>query len=233
MGSMKIGVLICDDLHVGLETPVEHDLELFRSLLGDGFELAGWRMHAGECPPSPTACDGWVIGGSRASAFDDEPWIAALAGHVRAVVAARRPLIGICFGHQIVHFALGGTVARADAGWGLGLYPVAVGDDSGLDLPANLHLPTVHQDQVIRPAAGFRRLAGNDFCPWYLLRKDDVLTVQGHPEFDRPFYEEVLERVSTRAPADRVAAARRSLDGPNTVEPFRAALRQFLRGAAV
>ena len=78
----------------------------------------------GVFPSGPEAFDGYVITGSPASVNDDSlPWLGELLDFIRAVDAARQPLVGLCFGHQAVARALGGQVARNAAGWGLGTAP--------------------------------------------------------------------------------------------------------------
>jgi GMP synthase-like glutamine amidotransferase len=73
----------------------------------------------GVLPASPGEFDGYVITGSPASVNDDSlPWVRQLLEFIRAVHAARQPLVGLCFGHQAVARALGGLVARNAAGWG-------------------------------------------------------------------------------------------------------------------
>jgi GMP synthase-like glutamine amidotransferase len=73
-------------------------------------------------PPSLDSIDGILITGSRASAFDDTPWIVALVEYVRTALSIpkskrRVKIIGVCFGHQIVARALGCTVDRSENGW--------------------------------------------------------------------------------------------------------------------
>ena len=82
---------------------------------------------------------------------------------IRKIFAAGKPLVGICFGHQIVAHALGGHAAKFDDGWGIGTMPIKMvgavdwipGDIDQLDL---IH---VHQDQVMTlppDASGWRSL---------------------------------------------------------------------------
>ena len=73
-------------------------------------------MHRGELPASVDDVDGWMLGGSRRSVYDDLDWIRDGEEFVRAAVAAERPVVGICFGHQMVASALGGTVEAARSG---------------------------------------------------------------------------------------------------------------------
>ena len=64
----------------------------------------------GELPKDPRMADLWVITGSRFGVYEGHPWIAPLEGFVRACRDAGVPMVGICFGHQVIAQALGGDV---------------------------------------------------------------------------------------------------------------------------
>lgn len=51
------------------------------------------------------------------NSFDNDPWILQLIEFVKIAYNARKPLVGICFGHQIIARALGGNVTRSTKGW--------------------------------------------------------------------------------------------------------------------
>ena len=77
-----------------------------------GFAFQTYPVLDGILPPDVLACDGWLITGSRHSAYEDLPWIAPLEGFLRAAYAAKVPIVGVCFGHQILAQALGGKVEK-------------------------------------------------------------------------------------------------------------------------
>ncbi|KAF8817836.1 putative glutamine amidotransferase-like protein [Cardiosporidium cionae] len=56
--------------------------------------------------------DGVLVPGSSSSAFENEKWILGLKNIIRKLFVNRKPLLGICFGHQIINAALGGKVAQ-------------------------------------------------------------------------------------------------------------------------
>ncbi|WP_435103993.1 type 1 glutamine amidotransferase [Arhodomonas sp. AD133] len=230
---MRIGVLLCDDLHEGLETHWTSYRAMFEAMLSPAGRVRAWRCHADEWPPDPTECDAWVVSGSRASVYEDKSWIVRLLAFVADAHAAGRSLLGICFGHQVVNAALGGDVARAESGWGLGLHRAAVVEDFGRwRRGEEIALLSVHQDQVARPAPGMRRLATSRFCPNYVTAAPGVLTVQGHPEFDRAFFSALLPRLVEKAGQIRVDRARESLARPDDHDAFRGYACAFLAGEA-
>ena len=174
----------------------------------------------GMLPQSPSEADLWVITGSRFGAYEDHAWIAPLERFIRACRDAGRPMMGICFGHQIIAQALGGVVRKSAKGWGLGIHdyaPVNWPDALG-PAPENLAIQAFHQDQVEALPEGAERIAQSAFCEnaalWY---PDFALTVQGHPEFATPFARALLEaRKGTVLVPAEVEAAQAGMDRGDT-----------------
>ena len=190
-----------------------------QDLLGAAHEYATFRIFEDERLPAPSAYDAYVVTGSAAGAYDPLPWIAPLEAFLRAA-AGRSKLIGICFGHQILAQALGGTVRKAPQGWGLGLHRYAIlARAPWMDADAGEIIGTAsHQDQVLVPPPGSRTLAASAFTPHALLAYDDhpSISFQFHPEFEPDFSRALF--TPRRAPdlsPDIVAAAIDSLSGPN------------------
>jgi len=233
--SLTVGVLLCDDLHEELLTRWPSYLSLFDELLaGDtvAFETQGYRVHDKEWPDGPDAADAWLVTGSRASVHERLDWIVELEGLVREIDAQGLPLVGVCFGHQLIHSALGGQTAPSPHGWHLGVYPVHTETAwAGLDAGQPLSLLAVHQDQVVDSAPGFERLATSPQCPWYAAKRGTTLTIQGHPEFDEAFFHALMDRVRLKAGDEAVEAAIARLPSSNHHEPVRRWIRGWLAGA--
>src|SRR5262245_441782 len=84
-------------------------MKWFSRLVGDRAEPA---LHYGFREPRPPI-DGWagvMVTGSPCSLVNPEPWMDDAAGFVRDVAAAGRPVLGVCFGHQLIGRAWGGAV---------------------------------------------------------------------------------------------------------------------------
>jgi len=152
--------------------------DMFETLLaGRGLTFRTWSVVDGDFPPDIHAADGWLITGSRHGAYDDLPWIPPLEEFIRKVHEARMPLVGICFGHQIVAQALGGRVTKFPGGWSVGRTDY---DFDGQTLSLNAW----HQDQVVEPPADARVIATHPCCTYAgLAYGDHMFTVQPHPEY--------------------------------------------------
>lgn len=90
--------------------------------------------------PDPSRLEGIVITGSPAGVYEDHAWLPPLRAFIRSAYAAKTPMLGICFGHQIMADALGGDVQKSQKGWGLGrhVYRVANRPDFMANAPEML-----------------------------------------------------------------------------------------------
>ncbi len=95
------------------------------------------RLAEGETLPDPAALQAILITGSAAGVYDDLDWIAPLESFVRAAYDKKVSMVGVCFGHQMIAQALGGTVRKSENGWGIGrhVYDVAPGRRLSRRLP--------------------------------------------------------------------------------------------------
>lgn len=189
----------------------------------------------GVLPASPEAFDGYVITGSPASVNDDSlPWVGPLLDFIRAVDAARQPLIGLCFGHQAVAKALGGEVARHSAGWGLGTAPTHWTTTPAWMQPsqATTTLMAAHNEQVIRMPEGAVCLGGSEFCPIGSMQiGQHIWTTQFHPEMPLVFMQALLGYLADKLDADTMARAHTSLNNAADVPLFGQWMAQFFEHA--
>jgi len=180
-----------------------------RLLDGHGFTFRTWRVVEMEFPHDVHDAEGWLITGSKHGAYEDLPFIAPLEGFIRRVFDASVPLVGICFGHQIIAQALGGKVEPFKRGWAVGPTAYDFGGDK-------LTLNAWHHDQVTQVPVGAQVVAFNDFCQnAALVYGDRAFTVQAHPEF-KPEFVDGLIRTRGRGvvPDDLMAAASARLHTP-------------------
>ena len=151
--------------------------------------------------PDIDAYDGIVLSGSTASVYNDdhEAWLEPATELVRRCHRARVPLLGICFGHQLVHQALGGVVEKDRRRSTF----VEMESDEADTVLEDLEpvVPVLHADLVIEPGADLVATARTEYNDHFCSRHEDapIWTVQFHPEFT----EQVRDRPSDWSDGDR------------------------------
>ena len=224
---MLIGILQAGHINRGdVEFP-EYDALYPAMLDGHGFDFKTWRVVDGEFPQSPDEADGWLISGSRHGAYEDHPWIPPLENFVRDAYVQDVPLVGICFGHQIMAQALGGRVEKFAGGWAVGLTEYRIEDRS-------YALNAWHQDQVVEVPPDATVIGESDFCENAALAyKGKAFSVQPHPEFDADVIAKMLEyRAPGLVPDDRIAAAGASITRPDDNRGMAARIARFFKDSA-
>ena len=211
--------------------PYHHMFE--RLFAPEGFTFETIRLSEGEALPDPATLEATLVMGSSAGVYDTEhAWMEPLRGFVRGAYAARTPMLGICFGHQIIADALGGEVRKSEKGWGLGrhTYDVLAAPpvfDPGVK---TLSIACSHQDQVITPPDGARVVLRSEFAPnaGLLYDNDAILTLQPHPEFEDDYARALIDLREGRAPEATLEKARDSMATPSDSAILARAVVDFL-----
>ena len=222
---MLIGILQTGEAPANL-APTSGDYpDMFQHLLADqGFTFRTYRVLDMDFPASVTECDGWLLTGSRFGAYEDHAFIPPLEDFIRAAHAAAVPMVGICFGHQIIAQALGGKVEKFSKGWSVG--PTDYDFDG-----QTLRLNAWHQDQVTRRPEGATVVACNEFCEnAALIYGDRAFTVQAHPEFRSDFVDGLMKtRGKGLVPDALMEAASARLDLPLDTRTLAHRIADFFR----
>ena len=207
---MKIGILETGHAPDSLKTDLGDYPAMFTTLLdGHGFTFETWDIENQQFPQSVSQADGWLITGSRHGVYENHPWIKPLETFVRQAYETHIPMVGVCFGHQIIAQALGGTVTKFSGGWNIGHTDYTFEG-------APLALNAWHQDQVTQIPADARVIGQNNFCEnAFLLYGNRAFTLQAHPEFEAEFIEGLARtRAPGVVPTDLIEAAYEALDNP-------------------
>lgn len=235
---MKIGILKTGDIPDDIETGFETYAHMIADMLKDAGLEASYKFYdilAHQFPDKADECDGWMVTGSKFGVYEDHRWIDPLKGLIRDIYAQSIPLVGICFGHQIIATALGGTVEKSDIGFLCGNNAYRLGDALPF-MTSNDHVFTIqamHQDQVTALGPDARLLASSDQCPVAALAYgNNVLSFQGHPEFSASYSRDLIE---TRTPQfitpDSSVKALADVDTPNQADLVARWIAEFYRGA--
>jgi len=128
-----------------------------------------------------------LVTGSDATFSSPEAWFDAEADAVREAVDRGLAVLGSCFGHQMLAWAISDpeSVRRApipELGWVV--VRTVASDPLLADLPNPWHAFAAHLDEVVDPPAPWRVLAANDACAVQAMRYGDrpVWGIQPHPE---------------------------------------------------
>jgi len=169
-----------------LDNEIDPDLRYLGPELIRAFPDAEYRVFPEEPVERPVAdLDGVVLAGSTASVYDPDhaDWVASQSVLLDRCTEAGVPLLGICFGHQLVNHALGGAVESGTFRGGfVRLTRVDERDEVLRDVDPVV--PVIHGDVVVEPGDGMVASASTAYSEFFCTRHESapVWTVQFHPE---------------------------------------------------
>jgi len=161
---------------------------------------------SGQAMPPLNSFDGVVLTGSEFGVYDDVPWMGPLRGFLEACRDARKPVYGICFGHQIMADTYGGRAEKSERGNHVGARRYTI---DGVERDVLVW----HQDQVVEVPPGARVTASASYCPVGALEYDfPAASVQFHPEHQPEHIGEIYARFrGSVIPEDQYGPAAASL----------------------
>lgn len=219
---MKLTIIQTGDVPAALRSSFGLYPPMFSRMFdeaGVGFDYETIPVHDGAGFPDPAKLDAILITGSAAGVYDDFAWLDPLRAFIRSAYGTRTPMLGICFGHQIMADALGGDVRKSEKGWGLGRHTYGVKakpDFLTTDLPA-LSIACSHQDQVITAPKEAEVFLGSAFTPnaGLVYANGAALSLQPHPEFTDDYTLALAELRRGKAPDAVVEEAVASVSRPS------------------
>jgi GMP synthase (glutamine-hydrolysing) len=193
--------------------------------------------HAGAPLPARAAgVDAIVATGSPRSVTERAPWMRAAGAWLGEQAARGVPVLGVCFGHQLLADAFGGAVRRSPRGREIGtvrcaLTPAGREDPLFAGLPGAFEVQATHEDEVARLPPGAELLATNGWSRVQAFRLGPrVRAVQFHPELDPAA---LLATVTARADLLAAEARARGLDPEARLREVRAGIRASPWGARI
>lgn len=156
--------------------PVHNDIKIFRPDMGEKI-------------PSSDNFSGAILTGSWAMVTDLHPWSESTAEWIRSAHSNSLPLLGVCFGHQLIAHALGGRVGDNPTGRECGLHLIELSGDYQndpllKDMPKRLSAWLSHQQTILEAPQGANILAFSTQDSCQIIRySGTTFSVQFHPEF--------------------------------------------------
>ncbi|KAF4345913.1 anthranilate synthase component II [Fusarium beomiforme] len=206
----RIAVLECDTPFPSVNEKRGSYGDIFRELLTKGLknealgdkgkdvslDVSKWDVVTAQEYPNIEDVDGFLLTGSKHTCFDNDPWILKLVEFVKKVyTTTEKPLVGICFGHQIIGRALGAKVGVSPGGWEVCVDRINL-NETGQKLlgVSSLGLHQMHRDAVLEVPEGLVSLGSSSRCEVQGLYKPGrIMSFQAHPEFDDFIMQEIME----------------------------------------
>lgn len=153
-------------------------------------DLEEFAVTDGELPDNPTSFEGIIVTGSAASVYDDESWIDRTKTFVSDACDRGVPVLGVCFGHQLVADAIGGEVAARE-GYEIGYHRIRhTGGELFSGIDEEFTAFTTHSDEVVALPPDAKVTARNEYGV-QSFQRDEAYGVQFHPEYDAETAEKV------------------------------------------
>lgn len=234
---MKLTIIQTGEVPVSLRPQFGVYPPMFQRMFdeaGVAFEYETVAVFDGAPFPDPAELDGIIVTGSAAGVYDSHfAWMEPLRDFIRAAYAARTPMLGVCFGHQIMADALGGDVRKSEKGWGLGRHVYEVRSRPAfLATEAEaLAIACSHQDQVITPPKEADVFLASAFTPnaGLLYRNGAAISLQPHPEFDDAYTIALAELRRGKVPDEVIDGAVASVAAPSHSRDMAGYVGAFLR----
>jgi GMP synthase-like glutamine amidotransferase len=237
MRRIKLGILQTNhDKSVEVGDAHPDDAHRFRDLFDaheTRFEYKVYMTIGGEVPKSLDEQDAFLITGSPLSVLDTHIFTKDLVDFVRACDNAKKPLIGACFGHQIIADALGGTVKKSKNGYNVGVEKTHFFEKSLWMKPNKQELPmyVFHEDEVTHLPEGAKLLGSTPNCKIASFSKGNhIFTTQAHPEFTPEFMTSVISYTAQKVPSFDPRPALSQINDPTEGHVYATWCTEFFKG---
>lgn len=168
-----------------------------------------------DLPPSPRGFSHIIVSGSKTSCLDSSDWVKILIEFVQNAVNYEIPLLGVCYGHQILARAFGGDNAvgkskTPEIGW----VKVTQTEKNPIleGLPKNFYTFQSHVEEVVELPIQFVSTASSDRCQIqaYYMKDKPAFGVQFHPERNAQEGQMTIDKRKKVVPKDYIFGNRKA-----------------------
>ena len=203
MTSHRILAMVCGQPPEEIESAHGDYMRWFTEAMGPRVTLEAWDVRKRQSEPDLRTYSGMVVTGAPASLTQPEPWMENAIELIRQAAETETPVLGVCFGHQLIGCAFGAPTVPAEGDGEHGSHTVTLtetgkADPLFADMPEAFLAQLTHYDQVDPQAVSFsnglRVLAGSAGCAVQALAAGDhIRSVQYHPEFSTQLMQRYLD----------------------------------------
>ncbi|MBS7525936.1 glutamine amidotransferase [Fusibacter paucivorans] len=186
--------------------------DMFQAVVGNR-HIKICNVFEGEVPPNAfSAVDRVIVTGSLSMATERMPWMLQTEAWLRNAAAAGVPILGICFGHQMLAMAFGGSVGDHPMGTEMGTSVVAL-NEAGVNDPLFAGIPkrfagyVAHTQSVLAYPETAVCLGSSDYEPNHIIKWGaNIYGFQFHPEFTDEVIKNGIARLEDKRCVKRIQA---------------------------